>query len=259
MRKDMAGARYHILPEEGRPSTDSMADDSERLLGPINISSPSTPKKPFTISYHPTFILRVIIVALLVTTFALYITSRNGFAIPAIIFLGIAIARNVLVLLGHFGEFVKIRINVEIVGREVGAGGRCREARKKFRGLGKRSIQLAIDALLIIILTITSAVTFSNIDHWWYYGGYVVPGSITCWVALPLYAVAAIDMGKPSRILFTTTMSLNLGKEKDDRSARPAPQPETYRDGDLESSIIAVDEEETRDSVPSKKTRDESP
>ncbi|RFU35454.1 hypothetical protein B7463_g844, partial [Scytalidium lignicola] len=253
----MATARYHILPEEGRPSIDSIPE-SESLLGPLGLSSPPIPKKPFTITYHPTFILRLVILGPLIATLVLYILSQNGFTVPAIVFLTFAILRNVLVLLQHFGEFVKIKINVEFVGREMTLGGsQGREMKKRIRHFGKRSVQVVIDLTLIAVLLITSLVAYHNLDRWFWDGQTIIPGSVNCWVALPLYLVASIDMGRPSRISMTTAITLNMGRDKDKHLPTTAVPQGAY--GDVEAGFVDVDEVETRAPAQARKTRNDSP
>jgi hypothetical protein len=68
-----ATSRYHRLPEDNRPSIDSKAGDNERLLGAMSPTSLNKGTKGFKFSYHPTFFLRLLVLALYITGLTLFL------------------------------------------------------------------------------------------------------------------------------------------------------------------------------------------
>lgn len=174
----MSDTRYHLLPEEGRPSTDSVRED-ERLLGVFGISAPCVPKKSITFTYHPTLLLRLIAVALFIVSFAFHILSGSAPSCAAVAFLSFAITRNIMVLLTHI-----VRIKVEFGGVREETPGRIKHGKSKIgRFSTKRWPQLIIDFVLLVLLVImTLIVQFSGMR--WSQRYNAIVACIISWVAM---------------------------------------------------------------------------
>ena len=123
--KMAADSPYHRLPEDNRPSMDSTPGDDQRLIDSDPLyddDEPAPPKKGafnIKLSYHPTFYLRLLALCLLISAFGIFTAaaSRHSNAIPSIVFIGIAILRNIVVLYFHLVGYSLIRIHIEIAGR----------------------------------------------------------------------------------------------------------------------------------------------
>lgn len=167
----MSNPRYHLLPEEGRPSTDSVRED-ERLLGSI-------PKKPITFTGHPTFFLRLVALGLFIAAFVFHIVSRCIPSRAAIVFLAFAITRNALIILNHV-----VKIKIECVRRDGTPARRNQGKSKIMKLLASRLSQFIIDFILIIPLLLIGSlvVKFS----WLRWPGRL-PATVACiitWVAM---------------------------------------------------------------------------
>lgn len=180
---------YHRLPEDNRPSMDSLLPgDDQGLLDTDSLYDEDSPPKKghnLKISYHPTSYIRLLVLCLFICAFAVFIASKHGKAIPATVFLGFAILRQITVLYFHLIGHCFIRIRVEIVGRKAST----RNSKPKGGHpdwLKQRRIQFAIDWLIIISLIITSCIAQINEDRGWYSfrSTLVMPGCIICWVAM---------------------------------------------------------------------------
>jgi hypothetical protein len=169
---------------------DSIPGDCQRLLDtdPLYDDDSPPPKKGHNLkfSYHPTSYIRLVVLCLYISAFAVFIASKHGKAIPAIIFLGLAILRQITILYFHLIGHCFIRIHIEIVGRKAST----RNSKPKGERpdwLKQRRIQLAIDWLIIISLIITSCIAqISDHRYRWYswLPSLVMPGCIICWVAM---------------------------------------------------------------------------
>lgn len=124
-----SSARYHLLPEEGRPSIDTIADDSRPLIDIQNTFSFDEKKtKVGFADVHVTLYLRIIaFIFFLAGTIVLGIRSVHTYSywyvdrsaeITSVVFLSIALARNALVIFSYFvNNVVKISINIQIRGQ----------------------------------------------------------------------------------------------------------------------------------------------
>lgn len=242
--KMAADSPYHRLPEDNRPSMDSTPGDDQRLIDSDPLyddDEPAPPKKGtfnFKLSYHPTFYLRLLALCLFISAFGIFTAaaSRHSNAIPSTAFLSIAILRNIVVLYFHLVGHSLIRIHIEIVGRTTSTSN---SQPKKWRPsvLHRRLVQVAIDWILIGIL-IATTITAKFGEHRWYYWNrntLVLPACILSWIALPIYALSTIDMGKPSRLKVANAVAFDTSKEKEDAGETVLPR--TYRDvEDVEAS-----------------------
>lgn len=204
-----ANTRYHRLPEDNHASFEAPTRDPELLLGPLSgAENPAPPKKGHKFSYHPTLFLRLVVVGLLVASLILFVIARRPRSLSAIIFVCIVLVRNVLVVFHSFvARFIRIRIDVELVSRPS-------DPKKPTRGcpswLKKGPIHVALDLILAFILLITVIIATQGSYHWDQRS--VVPACILTWVAIPLFAVSAADMGNPSTI--TGTICFDYSKDK---------------------------------------------
>src|SRR5580700_10703000 len=107
--------RYHLLPEDNRPSEDESAADNERLLGAPH-DDPTPPKERFHVSGHATIYTRLAVICLLIPAFVILITPGTPQTLPVEILGMICVVRNALVLLFHFVSPC-FRIRIEFVGR----------------------------------------------------------------------------------------------------------------------------------------------
>lgn len=154
-----ANTRYYRLPEDNRPSMDSIPDD-ERLLGPVSeVSDELTSlrnQKEIIFSYHPTFIIRLINLIFLTIGLAFFIVSRQRRAIAAIVFTSFALLRNFLVLFQHLiGRWIQFR--VEIVGNSsYTLQGKAPSWLKRGR------IQVAIDLVITLGLLIAVPIAYNH-------------------------------------------------------------------------------------------------
>jgi hypothetical protein len=155
----VANTRYHRLPEDNRPSMDSIAED-ERLLGPVSEVSdePTSPRsqKEIIFSYHPTFIIRLINMIFLTIGLAFFIVSRQRRAIAAFVFTSFALFRNVPVLfqllIGRWTQF-----RVEIVGN---SSYTLQEKAPSWLKRGR--IQVAIDLVIVLGLFIDVPIAYNH-------------------------------------------------------------------------------------------------
>lgn len=157
--------RYHRLPEDNRPSmdSDSIVSDEERALINIDpfdneLASLKQESRGCKFTWHPTVLTRLISLSLLSTGLAFLIVSRQQKSIAAIVFVCIALARLILVLLHHlFGSFIRIKI----VQTPLSTSTRPRN------GLSKPSLsrfQVALDLLIALPLVISASVAIRKIN-----------------------------------------------------------------------------------------------
>jgi hypothetical protein len=110
-----ATTRYHLLPEDNRPSEDEIAVDNERIIGSPR-DDPTLPKKHFHISGHAAIFTRLAVICLLVPAFVILIIPGASATLPVEILIMICIVRNLLVLFFHFVRPC-CRIRIEFEGR----------------------------------------------------------------------------------------------------------------------------------------------
>jgi hypothetical protein len=184
--------RYHLLPEDNRPSEDEGAAENDRLISSSIHSDPSPPKEHFHWSGHATFYFRLAVICLLIPAFIILIIPGTPQTLPVEILGIICIIRNVLVLMSHFISPC-FRIRFEIVGRSPSLPIK-KPGRPKW--LTRRYVQMAIDILIWIPLFISTTVIGARLHScvsspWGSNGGpwYVcrnrafVPGIILTWLA----------------------------------------------------------------------------
>lgn len=179
----MAGkTQYHQLPDDNRPSLESIPGDEERLLNPLEdelYESPPKKRTEFNFSHHPTFFLRLLNVCLLSISLSFFIVTEQNNGIAAIVFICLALLRNVLIVFRHFmSRWVHFRI--ELVGSSKRTG-------RLPAWLKKGAIQVIIDLLLFTTLIITVSVA-SKPDYWWRRNtGLLLPGCILGWISLLVF------------------------------------------------------------------------
>jgi hypothetical protein len=190
--KMAADTPYHRLPEDSRPSMDSIPGDDQRLIDPDPLyddDEPAPPKKGsfnFKLTYHPTFYLRLLALCLFISAFGIFIAA-SGYSnsIPSIVFLSFAILRNIIVLYFHLVGHSLIRIHVEIVGRPTStSSSHPKEWRPSV--LHRRLFQVAIDWILIGVLIVTTITAKFSERRWYYFGhsNLVLTACILSWIAL---------------------------------------------------------------------------
>lgn len=151
--------RYHLLPEDNRPSENESVADNERLLGPFH-NDPSPPKERFHISGHATIYTRLAVICLLIPAFVILIIPRAPQTLPAEILSMICVVRNALVLLYHFvSRFFRIRI--EFTGRSPSLP--IRQDHPHW--FTSRGVQITIDILIWIPLFISVTVIGSKLSQ----------------------------------------------------------------------------------------------
>ncbi|XMA19018.1 hypothetical protein WAI453_011809 [Rhynchosporium graminicola] len=164
--------RYHRLSEENtRPSLDSTGED-EHFLDPHDHDNPSTPSKQKQIKYsfHPTIYLRCVSSFLYLSGGIAMLLSHREQAMPASIFVFIAMGRQLWVPLHHLlTGFLRVRIrNLRIEFRKRGSRITTKEPKNKFpTWLLVGFVQMAIDIVLAtLVLGFTAPVPYRS----WYYG-----------------------------------------------------------------------------------------
>lgn len=228
----MSSTRYHRLPEDNRPSTDSNAGVNEALLGPLVNDGATSTQKSFQISLHPTVWTRAIVVLLLFPAMIILFSIGRGHVVPYIIFIIICLLRNVSVLLLHFiSHCVRIRIEFPRNSPDTPS------SKNPFKWLAGRKVQIWLDLILwvlfLIAVTVTGTVGNRCNMQYHYRGSYcslelIMSGYILGWAALPFYLVSAIDAGKPSSI--KTAIKIVVERVKEPVDDEPSEPPQVYRD-----------------------------
>jgi hypothetical protein len=179
-----ATTRYHLLPEDNRPSLDENTRDSQRLLGAFR-DDPTPPKKGFHISGHPTAMARLLVLPLLLATMIIFLIPEPGAALPCDILMIICMVRNVMVLYSHFVSPIVlpiVRVHIEFVGRSPSLP--IRKDRPDW--LDQRWVQITIDILIWIPLFICLTVVGSGIACYAHVPcsrRELLPGLIMAWIA----------------------------------------------------------------------------
>ncbi|KAF8859689.1 hypothetical protein BDZ45DRAFT_725043 [Acephala macrosclerotiorum] len=228
---------YHRVGE-ARPSMESSADLDEGLLllDPLGSDDGNEPpKEQHKFTYHPTLFLRLIAICLLIPAFVLFILSNRPRNLSATIFAMIAIIRNVLVLLHHcLSRQLKIKFSIELRNRRSRRNGKstrkCPDWLKQVLTVGP--LHFLVDLFLCVLLLICNIIATSGAVgwHWGRYGGhpnYTISGCILTYIAFGFYLSSIFDMGKPSNVTISSSISFNFEKEK--KPQRPE-QPQVYRD-----------------------------
>ncbi|OBT78673.1 hypothetical protein VF21_02359 [Pseudogymnoascus sp. 05NY08] len=190
---------YHLVPAFDCPP--SIVDDDDaassppttRLISPsIHAASLHTPPKAthahththsHTLIIYPTLLLRVIVLALLSASIALFafrgedggrFIPESGFnTVPTLIFLSFASLRTGLAIAFPVSRTARWR--------------------------GIRGLSAAVDAGLLVALLATTIEASKNRNWSREWEGANKPAFIVAWVATSLYALAALDTGSPDR------------------------------------------------------------
>jgi hypothetical protein len=164
----MAGStRYHRVPGELRPSMDASTGDEDigvLLIDPHESGDEDTPPpNEHRFSIYPTAILRFLSICVFATSFVLLIVGKRTHSIAAIVFIGIAIIRNFLVVIHHI--FSKhLRLEFRNTSRRTRRSSRkCPEWAKQGR------LHLLLDLVLVTVLFITTGIATQSPYRYRYY------------------------------------------------------------------------------------------
>ncbi len=178
-----ANTRYHLLPEDNRPSLDSNAGDNERLLRPLSDEDDTPPKKILCFSFHPTFITRSVVFILLVVSVPFIVL--DPITIPSAVIVILCIIRNFMVLASHIMSRC-IHVRIEFVKSTRISTVNIKHGWSK--SFTRKRIQIAIDLILWLALFLTVTITgTSNICGYRWYNCLVtqiMAGMILNWVAM---------------------------------------------------------------------------
>lgn len=164
-----ANTQYQRLPQEVRPSMDSSIGDEDalHLAALANDLEAWSPNKEHKFECNPTAILRLFAICVFIPSFVLLIVGHRQASIAAIVFIGIAIARNILVLLHHiFSKHLRLRLEFRNRSpRHRRAVIKCPEWARHGR------LHLLTDLILFAALLITTiiAATTQPYRYGWYY------------------------------------------------------------------------------------------
>lgn len=191
----MSNASYHRVPENdmSRVSMSSEPADFDEallLIDPLrnesNNGDERSPKHKFVC--HPTTFTRLIAIVLFIPAFVLLIVANRRRNLSAIIFVGIAIARNVLVLLHHvLSRHIRIRIEFR---RLHSTGSGRKPSRTCPNWLKPSPFHLLVDLVLVVMLLITTIIATQGsygYSRGWYgrdLGNLVVPGVILSYIGM---------------------------------------------------------------------------
>ncbi|OBT99129.1 hypothetical protein VE01_02506 [Pseudogymnoascus verrucosus] len=167
----------HRLPSAPRHSTDSDTDSiistNARLIYP---TSHHIAQKDYTSTIYPTSFFRLLAAIFLIVALSLFAASGAGRAVPAIVFVSLALLRILFVFFFH--------------------------TPRRARWLGWRGVNLAVDFSLFAGIFGAVGGAFSNQRN--------VAACVLGWVGVSIFALAAVDTGRPTRIAFTWTLSLDF-------------------------------------------------
>ncbi|KFY50560.1 hypothetical protein V496_09304 [Pseudogymnoascus sp. VKM F-4515 (FW-2607)] len=197
---------YHLVHAFDSPSIVDDDDASSppptaRLIKPsFHTASVHTPQKgTHTLTtIYPTLLLRVIVLALLSASIALF--SIKGEELPASVVYSIPGGPFHTVPTLIFLSFAAVRTGVAI-GFPVS---------RTARWMGARGLNAAVDAGLLAALLATTIVASDHRDWSRQWEGANKPAFIIAWVATSLYALAALDTGSPDRF-YIKMVRLSLG------------------------------------------------
>lgn len=151
-------SRYHILPEDNRPSEDESAANNERLLGAPH-DDPTSPKERFHVSGHATIYTRLAVICLLIPAFVILIIPGTPQTLPVEILGMIYVVRNALVLLFHFiSPCFRIRSSLW-------AAHPLSPLERIPHWLTRRWVQITIDILIWIPLFVSVTVIGSKVSQ----------------------------------------------------------------------------------------------
>lgn len=193
----MSNASYHRVPENdmsrvSMSSEPAEVDEALLLLDPLsNESNDGDDKAPeHKFVCHPTAFTRLIAIAVFIPAFVLLIVANRRRNLSAIIFIGIAIARNFLVLLHHI---LSRHIRIKIEFRHLRSAGAVRKpSRTCPTWLKPGPLHLLVDFVLVVVLVITTIIaTQGSYGYYgynpWYVrtsGNLVVPAVIVSYIGM---------------------------------------------------------------------------
>ncbi|KAI9046931.1 hypothetical protein LZ554_009007 [Drepanopeziza brunnea f. sp. 'monogermtubi'] len=203
-----ANTRYHRLPEDTRPSIDSINEDS-RLITPIpdsDDSPPSPNKKEFEYRFHPTFYFRFVAGILFLATAIHFLVSHRQHSVAAAVINLVALGREIWVLLHHLlTRLVRVRVRIELRGSRSSISVPPGKRLPSWLLLG--AVQAALDLLIVpLVISLVSAVPHHRT---YYHGGGSLAAKILSFVALGLHVLSIVDLGQPSRVTWSGKLSFD--------------------------------------------------
>lgn len=152
----MASSRTPLLADDHHRNSLSSDDDRDEttLLGGLATTSPT---RPFAAHFYPSLALRGIALVLALPAFIIFIVHGPHYA-GAIVFLSFAIARQLVVLVSHFGSRI-VSIKIEVV--HPGLKGVSARAQEKWI---KQGVAAVTDGVILLGLLITLSLTAHEVD-----------------------------------------------------------------------------------------------
>lgn len=141
-------ARYQQLLDPRVSMESNEEDESARLIDASSDDPAAAPRnaRSIVIVFHPTILFRVLGFIFGLSTFLAFLFS-GGNAIPALVFLPLAMARQIMVLCSHYvGKIVEIRIDV------TNSAFKRTSFVKKVSGLPKGTLAILVDVFNICAL-----------------------------------------------------------------------------------------------------------
>ncbi|KAG0649189.1 hypothetical protein D0Z07_4554 [Hyphodiscus hymeniophilus] len=179
-----------------RRSMDSTEDEETALLGGFATTSST---RPFATSVHPTLYTRGLALILAIPAFILFVVHGPYFA-PAIVFLSFAIARQLVVLISHFGSQIVV-IHIEVVHHRL----KSVSARAQERWI-KKSAALAVDGVILLGMLVTLSMVAHNVAIWHYAYSWrplVTAAVVLGFLVFGLLLISAPDFGYPRSVDLT--------------------------------------------------------
>jgi len=161
-----AKGKYHLVPEDAarRASIESIDTDASQPLIHASRSpspAPRDPKDGFK-TLHPTFWLRLLASIFLFTGLLLLAINARQHAVPSVVFLSIAAARNLFVILKYLlTKCVNMNISLHVDGKSA--------ARTVPKWMKSRQLSLIIDFSILLALVIVLSVGVSHRNSRYYY------------------------------------------------------------------------------------------
>ncbi|KAE9362892.1 hypothetical protein N431DRAFT_433594 [Stipitochalara longipes BDJ] len=224
-----ASTRYHRVPGELRPSMDASPRDEDLgvlLIDPHASDDEDTPpSKEHRFSIYPTAILRSLAICVFTTSFVLLIVGKRTRSIAAIVFIGIAIVRNFLVVIHHiFSKHLRLEFRHRSP-RTRKSSRKCPEWVKHGR------LHLFLDLVLVTVLFITTIVSTQAPYRYRYYyyenTPVIAAGCILAFIGILCYSLSIPDLGRPSNITISGGIAFSYHKNKQHDQTE---QPQVYRD-----------------------------
>ncbi|KIN07118.1 hypothetical protein OIDMADRAFT_15995, partial [Oidiodendron maius Zn] len=230
----MASSRTPLLADDRQRISISSDDDPEEtaLLGGLATSSPT---RPFATHFYPSLALRGLALVLALPAFIIFIVHGPHYA-GAIVFLSFAIARQLVVLVSHFGSRI-VNIRIEVVHPKL--KGVSTRAQEKWI---KRSVAAITDGVILLGMLITLSFTAHEVDackRYCYLPRTVTHAVILGFIAFGLLILSVPDFGSPNLLAMDIavekptggpvklTTSILLGEQEDAEDI--ITEPDEYR------------------------------